>query len=112
MHFVILTFLNYHFKIDRPVGNDPIAIFDLDNCLYNSYEYTTEQAKLYKSAFQTICPVSDEQWQEYVNETPFMLELFCNKLSIHPSEARSLVPMADFKSMVKPDEELISLIKK
>lgn len=102
----------------NPTGEDKVAIFDIDHCLYVSRELKSYEPKFKKKEFIQISLEKENESNKKIehlidenmkNEKTFM-ELFCSQLNMTPFEYYSKYDVFDYGKFIKQDKGLVNLI--
>lgn len=97
-------------QLAKPVGNSPILIFDIDNCLYFSPELEASERNAVKHAYMQLSKTSETEWTTNLATFNLYRELFFYTFDIHPGRFAEEFDLPDFKPYLKEDKELRLLL--
>lgn len=96
---------NINLRIDSPVGNNNIMIFDIDNCLYYSKEMDILEFNNAKSKFLSHQETNEAMWDDCIRKIPLFRKIFYDLFNIHPRDYE-LSTQIDYSKYVFRDCEL------
>lgn len=109
--FVEMCTRNNNIRCEKPVGEDLVFVFDIDDCLYQNSEISKHEANHVKNGFLNLSNLTEDDWQMHCSTFNLYREVFFSLFNIHPSDFCKVFDMPELHKFVTPDFELRELLQ-
>lgn len=110
--FIEMCSRNSSLRHPFPIKDQPILVFDIDYCLYQSIEMAEHESTFIKKSFLDLSKSSEEEWASHQNTFNLYREIFHAMFDIPPSVFSTTFEIPSIHNFIKPDSELREILEK
>lgn len=110
--YIELSSRNINKKLENPVGNNKVLIFDIDQCLYYEPELDSFEHNSIKSAFIELSNLKETDWNETFQKFNLFREVFHSIIGLHPRDFCEKYENHHPPMFIKKDPVLAEMLRK
>lgn len=103
---------NINVKHPKPIGDQIVLIFDIDNCLYRSKELEDDELNFIKNGFLRLSNYDESFWLAELPKYNLYREMFSSFLNMDLFDFSETFERPNLEKYLQPDLELRNLLKK